>query len=95
MAWMPGVDAERHAVWIAKRVLEYGYRNDWQAIVVYYGKARLTQIVVGIRSLNPRAFAFCQAWFQIPATDFRCSNTTPFVRHPVRLRLFPGNIMRP
>jgi hypothetical protein len=73
-----GVDAERHAVWLAKRVLEYGYWSDWQALVVYYGKARLAQIVVGIRSLNPRAFAFCQAWFQIPATDFRCSNTTPF-----------------
>ena len=73
-----GVDPERHAVWLARRVLEYGYWSDWQTLVAYYGKVRLAQIVVGIRSLNPRAFAFCRAWFQIPATDFRCSNTTPF-----------------
>ena len=73
-----GVDAEHHAEWLAKRVLEYGYWSDWQTLVAYYGKARLARIVVGIRSLKPRAFAFCQAWFQIPATDFRCSNTTPF-----------------
>ena len=73
-----GVDPERHAAWLAKRVLEYGYWSDWQPLVAYYGKARLAQIVVGIRALSPRAFAFCRAWFQLPATDFRCSTTTPF-----------------
>jgi hypothetical protein len=73
-----GVDPERHAAWLVKRVLEYGYWSDWQALVVYYGKPRLAQIVTGIRSLNPRAFAFCQAWFQLPATDFRCFTTPRF-----------------
>jgi hypothetical protein len=46
--------------------LPFSTWSDWQTIVAYYGKARLAQIVVGIRSLNPRAFAFCQAWFQMP-----------------------------
>lgn len=73
-----GVDPERHAAWLARRVLEYGFWSDWQVLVAYYGKPRLAQIVVSIRSLNPRAFAFCRAWFQLPATDFRCSTTTPF-----------------
>ena len=71
------MDPERHAAWLARRVLEYGYWSDWQTLVAYYGKPRLAQIVVSIRSLNPRAFAFCRAWFQLPATDFRCSTTTP------------------
>ncbi len=72
------VDPERHAAWLAKRVLEYGVWSDWQALVAYYGKPRLAEIVTVIRSLNPRAFAFCRAWFQLPATDFRCYTTTPF-----------------
>ena len=73
-----GVDPERHAAWLVRRVLEYGYWSDWQTLVASYGKPRLAQIVVGIRSLNPRAYAFCRAWFQLPASDFRCSTTTPF-----------------
>lgn len=73
-----GVDMERHAVWLARRVLEYGHWSDWQALVAYYGKDRLAGIVVEIRSLRPRAFAFCRAWFQLPATAFRCSTTPPF-----------------
>lgn len=72
------VNAEQHAAWLAKRVLEYGCWSDWQALVAYYGKPRLAGIVTGIRSLNPRAFAFCRAWFQLPASEFRCSTTPPF-----------------
>jgi hypothetical protein len=72
------VHPEKHAAWLSKRVLEYGYWSDWQALVAYYGKPRLAGIVTGIRSLNPRAFAFCRAWFQLPASDFRCSTTPPF-----------------
>ena len=73
-----GVDPEHHAGWLAQRVLEYGYWSDWQALVAFYGKARLAQIVVNIRSLNPRAFAFCRAWFQLPASQFRCSTPPLF-----------------
>jgi hypothetical protein len=73
-----GVDPERHAAWLVKRVLEYGYWTDWQALVSHYGKPRLAQIVTDIHALNPRAFAFCRAWFQLPAADFRCSTTPPF-----------------
>lgn len=73
-----GVDPARHASWLAKRVLEHGKWSDWQALVAYYGKANLSEIVVGIRSLEPRAFAFCRAWFELPASRFRCSGTTPF-----------------
>ena len=67
------VDPEKHAAWLARRVLENGYWSDWQTLVAYYGKGRLAEIVVGIRTLTPRAFAFCRAWFQLPASAFRCS----------------------
>ena len=66
------VDPERHAAWLARRVLEYGDWSDWQELVRYYGKERLAEIVTGIRSLHPRAFAFCPIWFDLPASAFRC-----------------------
>lgn len=67
------IDFDKHAAWLARRVLEYGDWPDWQALVRYYGKERLTGIVTSIRSLHPRALAFCKAWFDLPTSAFRCS----------------------
>jgi len=72
------VDAEKHAAWLVRRVLEYGEWSDWQALAGYYGKQRMGEIACTIRSMRPRSFAFCRAWFQLPASAFRCSTTTPF-----------------
>jgi hypothetical protein len=72
------IDLDRHASWLVKRVLEQGRWRDWQALVAHYGKPRLEEIVANLRSLEPRAFAFCRAWFDRPASLFRCSATTPF-----------------
>jgi hypothetical protein len=72
------IDPERHATWIVKRVLEYGRWSDWQTLVVLYGKPRLAEMVTSLRSLQPRARAFCEAWFQLPPTAFRCSTSMPY-----------------
>ena len=72
------IDPEHHAAWLARRVLKYGDLPDWQALVHYYGKTRLAGIVTGIRSLHPRAFAFCRVWFDLRAAAFRCSTTQSF-----------------
>jgi hypothetical protein len=73
-----GIDPERHAAWLAKRVLEYGRWADWQVLVAYYGKTRLADLVTGLRCLQPKALAFCAAWFQLPLSSFRCSASMPF-----------------
>ena len=52
------IDPEQHAAWLTRRVLEYGDWSDWQALLHYYGKSRLASIVTGLRTLQPRAFAF-------------------------------------
>lgn len=72
-----GIDPERHAAWLAQRVLEYGRWRDWQILVAHYGKPTLAELVTGLRSLQPRAFAFCRAWFQLPHSSFRCSDSMP------------------
>jgi hypothetical protein len=71
------IDPEQHASWLVKRVLEYGRWSDWQILVAHFGKPRLAEITTSIRSLQPRARAFCEAWFQLPTTAFRCSTSTP------------------
>lgn len=75
------MDPERHAAWLAKRVLEYGDWSDWQELVAYYGRPRLAKIVTDIRSLDPQALAFCSTWFDLPVSSFRCS-TNPLFRQP-------------
>lgn len=70
------VDADKHAAWLVGRVLQYGRWSDWRILVDLYGKPRLAEIATGLRSLDPKAFAFCRAWFQLPAESFRCSTTS-------------------
>jgi hypothetical protein len=71
------IDPETHAPWLVKRVLEYGRWSDWQTLVAHYGKPRLAETVTTLRSLQPRALAFCQAWFKLPPSAFRCSTSNP------------------
>lgn len=71
------IDPQRHAAWLVKRVLEYGRWRDWQVLVAHYGKPELAGLVTGLRSLQPRAFAFCRAWFRLPPSSFRCSASMP------------------
>ena len=67
------IDPEIHAAWLVRRVLEYGRWSDFREICSYYGKSRLSEIVVELRSLEPRAHHFCAAYFGIPPAAFRCS----------------------
>ncbi len=72
------IDFDRHAPWVVKRVLEYGLWADWQVLMGRYDRNRLREIVTQLRTLQSKAFAFCQVWFDLPADAFRCSSSTPF-----------------
>ena len=65
-----------HASWLTQRVLEYGRWSDWQILVSEYGKPRLAELVIDLRSLSPKTLAFCCACFQLPKSAFRCSTLT-------------------
>ena len=71
------IDPERHASWLTRRVLEYGRWKDWQVLVAHYGKPELARIATGLRGLDPRVFAFCCVWFQLPPESFRCHDSMP------------------
>ena len=72
------IDPGKHQAWLAKRVLEHGRWGDWKALVEFYGKTALEETVTGLRTLEPRSFAFCRAWFDLPASSVRCSDSPPF-----------------
>lgn len=72
------IDPEKHSAWLVRRVLEYGLWRDWKMAVGFYGMPRLSKIVTSLRTLEPRSFSFCRALFDLPASAFRCSTTTPF-----------------
>jgi hypothetical protein len=67
------IDPEKHEAWLVRRVLEHGYWDDWKLVVAIYGMQRLRDTVTRLRTLEPRAFAFCRAIFDLPASAFRCS----------------------
>lgn len=73
------IDFEKHASWLTQRVLEYGRWADWQILRAHYGKPRLAELATGLRTLSPKNLAFCSAWFQIPKSSFRCSDSTLFL----------------
>jgi len=66
------VDPDKHGAWLAQRVLEHGRWSDWKLLATYYGKERLGQLVMSLRCIDPRSFAFCCAWSQLPPESFRC-----------------------
>lgn len=47
----------------------------WSTETGRIGREGLAEIVIGIRSLHPRAFAFCRIWFDLPHSAFGCSTT--------------------
>ena len=62
-----GVDPNKHAAWLVRRVLEYGLWRDWQILLETYGRTRLGEIATSVRGLQPRTASFVQAYFSQPA----------------------------
>ena len=53
------IDPEKHASWLARRVPGYGRWTDWQILVSEYGKPRLAELAIGLRSLPPKSAFRC------------------------------------
>lgn len=71
------LDPDEHRAYIIKQVLEYGTMVDWELIREYYGLAEITNVVKGLRDLDPRALTFIAALSKVPLNQFRCYTTQP------------------
>jgi len=68
------IDWQKHARFVITRVVSRGNLQNWETLKAIYGKKKIKQEVVCIRSLDPKTLAFLSAYFAIDKTSFRCCN---------------------
>ena len=66
------IDLEIHSRFIIERVVTRGNLADWDLLKKIYGKARIREEVVRIRSLDRKTVSFLSAYFGIEQREFRC-----------------------
>jgi hypothetical protein len=69
---MNTLDNEKHAVFIVRRVIEYGLLKDWQLIKSSFGTEQLKKIILQIPSLDPVSTSFVSNLFQIEKSELTC-----------------------
>lgn len=65
-------DFEGHANFLVKRVLERGTWEEWKWVRKYYGDPRIEKEIDQMKSLDPKALAFCANLFKRTAESFPC-----------------------
>ena len=71
------LDFDEHKPQIIKRVLEYGFINDWLIISKLYGINVIAETTAKFRELDPRALSFVSSFSGLPIELFRCYTTKP------------------
>ncbi len=66
------LDINIHARYIIARVICRGNLTDWEILKNLYGKHKIRDEVVAIRSLDPKSLNFLSNYFDIDQADFRC-----------------------
>ncbi len=66
------LDIETHARFIIERVVSKGNLADWNLLKKIYGKKRIKQEALGIRSLDKKTVSFLSAYFDVEKSAFRC-----------------------
>jgi len=59
-------------IFILERVMEYGTIEDWRAINKFYKKEKLKKLVVQLKNISDKSFAFLSNYFDIPKEKFAC-----------------------
>jgi hypothetical protein len=70
---LTNLDFDRYGDFTIIRVFERGTPKDIQQIINYYGNARIINSLLNASSLQPRAIALGQIFFDISPNQFACS----------------------
>ncbi|MBU0485446.1 MAG: hypothetical protein KKB30_13155 [Proteobacteria bacterium] len=65
-----GID--EHARFIIERAVTRGDIGDWRMLLNLYGKKRVRDAALTIRSLDPKTLNYLSVYFNIEETAFRC-----------------------
>jgi hypothetical protein len=66
------IDWDGKARYVIERVVQYGTVADWDSIVAYYGKERISRELKQSRDLDPKSLSFISCIFNIPKEEFAC-----------------------
>ncbi|WP_420828892.1 DUF6922 domain-containing protein [Desulfobulbus rhabdoformis] len=66
------LDIEGHSRFIIERVVSRGVLADWHLLKKLYGKEKIREEVVRMRSLDRKTVSFLSVYFGIAKKDFRC-----------------------
>ena len=69
-----GLNFEAHARFIIERVITRGNIDDWIMLLNIFGRKRIRDEVVTIRSLDPKSVNYLSLYFGIDKSEFRCCN---------------------
>lgn len=66
------IDFIKHKKYVISRVLHYGSRDDFLALVDYYGYHTLQQEILSINNLSIRIINFLCFYFNLERHQFAC-----------------------
>jgi hypothetical protein len=66
------IGLDTHAKTVIERVILRGTWSEFKAIIGYYGKEKIKEILIKLRYLDCRTLSFCSVYFHTPITEFRC-----------------------
>jgi len=66
------LDLETHAGFVIERVVTRGGMDDWKMLLEIYGKQKIRDTAVTLRSLDPKSLHYLSAYFSIDTKKFRC-----------------------
>lgn len=69
---LSSLDIGAHSRFIIERVVSRGNLTDWNLLKKMYGKEKIKEEVVRMRSLDPKTVSFLSVYFGIARKDFRC-----------------------
>lgn len=65
-------DLFKYKEFMVGRVVEYGKLSDWELIKLLYGKDKIREISLNLRSLDAVSLSFLSTIFNIDKSEFRC-----------------------
>lgn len=65
-------DLDKYKEFMVGRVVEYGKLKDWELLKSLYGKDKIKEISLNLRSLDAVSLSFLATIFRIDKTEFRC-----------------------
>lgn len=74
-------DFNAHAIHLTQKVVELGQLSDWKLLLELYGKEKIKDIVLNLRTLSPVTHSFLANYFNIEPKKFRCYSHKQLVQN--------------